>query len=104
MLVLSHLVNDHVLSRWGCHEGQIIAMPADVLGYLVHLGLCASTAKSQSVTFSRASSAIRSALQFSCVHATHRPWPALQTTFWEMQGIKQYKENCPDLQACTLEF
>lgn len=36
---LSHLVDGHVVAPGRSHKGQIIAMAADVLGHLVHLGL-----------------------------------------------------------------
>ena len=38
-----YLLDDHVLPCWRRYQGQVIAMPADVLGDLVDLGLGSST-------------------------------------------------------------
>lgn len=42
----SHLVDDQVLALRRRDQGEVVAMAADVLRHLVHLGLCAIAAQS----------------------------------------------------------
>ena len=42
----SHLIDDQVLALRGRDQGEVVAMAADVLRHLVHLGLCAIAAQS----------------------------------------------------------